>query len=328
MAKIYYFCGHEQFQPEELVKHAVLAEKAGFDGVLVSEHFNPWVDDQSSSGFAFSTLGAIAVSTERIELMTGVVTPLFRYHPAVVAQAAATIDRLSSGRFILGVGTGEAINEVPLGYKYPNYKERSARMTEALKIMRTLLDGKEINEEGEYYETVHVKLYSPPTHKIPIYLAAGGHKSALLGAEHADGLVCSVKNIEDTLNELVKPARAKANELEKKDFGLVTTHWSVFAADSEEAWRALGPWRGLRAPHRNTIVEPKLLQQEADELPPEEILAKYSILSTPDDYLKAYSPLIEKLSASVVVIQATSQNRQEELIKMLGEKVVQTLKSL
>ncbi len=328
MAKIYYFCGHEQFQPEDLVKHAVLAENVGFDGVFVSEHFNPWVDDQSAAGFAFSTLGAIAVSTKKIDLMTGVVTPLFRYHPAVVAQAAATIDRLSHGRFILGVGTGEAINEVPLGYTYPNYKERSARMKEALRIMRKLLDGEELNENGQFYKADKLKLYSPPLHKVPILLAAGGHKSALLAAEYSDGLICSVKNVEDTLNELVQPASEKASGLGRIGFGLVATHWSVFADDNQEAWNALGPWRGLRAPHRSTIVEPKLLQEEADDLPREEILSKYSILSSAEDYIKVYSPLITKLTVDTVVIQTTSNNRQEELIKMLGTKVLPSLKVL
>src|SRR5579863_9768211 len=105
MVKIYYFLGHEQFQPEVLVKHAKLAEEAGFDGVLVSEHFHPWVEDRGAAGFAFSTLGAIAAVTKHIKLMTGVVSPLFRYHPAVVAQAASTIDRISNGRFLLGIGT-------------------------------------------------------------------------------------------------------------------------------------------------------------------------------------------------------------------------------
>ena len=128
MTRFAYFCGHEQFHPETLVRHAVLAEEAGFDMLMVSEHFHPWVDDVSASGFAFSTLGAIAEATQTVEIATAVTTPLFRYHPGVVAQAAATIDRLSGGRFTLGVGTGENLNEGPLGYTFPKYAERAARM--------------------------------------------------------------------------------------------------------------------------------------------------------------------------------------------------------
>ncbi len=145
MTKFAYFCGHEQWQPEVLVEHARLAEDAGFDMVVVSEHFHPWVDDFSASGFAFSTIGAMAAATQHIEFATGVTTPLFRYHPGVVAQAAATLDRLSGGRFTLGVGTGENINEGPLGYDFPDYAERNARMTESLEIMRRLLDGEKLH---------------------------------------------------------------------------------------------------------------------------------------------------------------------------------------
>jgi coenzyme F420-dependent glucose-6-phosphate dehydrogenase len=168
MTKFAYFCGHEEWQPEELVQHAVLAEQAGFDMVMVSEHFHPWVDDDSASGFAFSTIGAMAARTKKIEYTTGVTTPLFRYHPGVVAQAAATLDRLSGGKFNLGVGTGENINEGPLGYEFPKYAERNARMTEALEIMRRLLDGEKLTFDGEYYQTDRAKLYSPPLGLVPI----------------------------------------------------------------------------------------------------------------------------------------------------------------
>ena len=167
MTAFYYFCGHEQWQPETLVEHAVAAEAAGFDGLLVSEHFHPWVDDAGASGYAFATLGAIARATSRVRLATGVTTPLFRYHPAVVAQAAATLDRLSGGRFDLGVGTGENINEGPLGLPFPGYGERARRLAEALEIMRRLLDGEKVTFEGRYYRTDRARLYSPPLGQGP-----------------------------------------------------------------------------------------------------------------------------------------------------------------
>ena len=167
MVQFAYFCGHEQWHPEQLVRHAQLAEDAGFDMIVVSEHFHPWVDDASASGFAFSTIGAMAQATSRVSFATGVTTPLWRYHPAVVAQAAATLDRLSGGRFNLGVGTGENINEGPLGYTFPKYAERAARMREALEIMRRLLDGEKLTFDGEYYKTDRAKLYSPPLGDVP-----------------------------------------------------------------------------------------------------------------------------------------------------------------
>ena len=189
LTKFAYFCGHEQFQPEVLVRHAVAAEDAGFDMLLVSEHFHPWVDDLGASGFAFATIAAMAQATSTIEITTGVTTPLWRYHPAVVAQAAATLDRLSGGRFNLGVSTGENLNEGPLGYDFPKYAERAARMSEALDIMRRLLDGEKVTYEGTWYQTDRAKLYSPPVHDLPIYMAAGGPKSAALAAQKAEGVI-------------------------------------------------------------------------------------------------------------------------------------------
>jgi len=181
----------------------VLAEEAGFDAVMVSEHFHPWVDDVSASGFAFSTLGAIAATTERVKLVTAVTTPLFRYHPAVVAQAAATIDRLSDGRFRLGVGTGENLNEGPLGYSFPKYAERAARMREALEIMRRLLDGEKLTFDGEFYTTDRAKLYSPPISDLPIWMAAGGPKSAALAATMSEGIITSVRDPETQSESLL-----------------------------------------------------------------------------------------------------------------------------
>ena len=135
----------------------------------------------------------MAQATEKLSFATGVTTPLFRFHPAVVAQAAATLDRLSGGRFHLGVGTGENLNEGPLGYVFPKYAERAARMAEALQIMRRLLDGEKLDFEGEYYRTDRAKLYSPPIGPVPIWMAAGGPKSAALAARLAHGVIASVK---------------------------------------------------------------------------------------------------------------------------------------
>lgn len=327
MAKIYYFLGHEQFQPEVLVTHAQLAEEAGFDGVLVSEHFHPWVSDMGAAGFGLSTLGAIAVKTTTLELLTGVITPLFRYHPAVIAQAAATLDRLSQGRFSLGVGTGESINESPLGYTFPKYKERSERITEAILIIKKLLHGEKVSFQGSYYSVKNAKLYSPPLHPIPVLLAAGGIKSGMLVGEIADGLIVSVKQSDDSLIQVVNPARKKAAEFQKDNFTIVATRWSIYAKTQEEAWQALLPWRGLRAPDRDKATDPQLLQDAADTMLREDILSRYTIASTANEYIETYASLIEKIHADIVVIQTTGI-QQEKLITFLGEKVVPTLKKL
>jgi G6PDH family F420-dependent oxidoreductase len=323
----YYFCGHEQWQPETLVSHAVLAERAGFDGLLVSEHFHPWVDDTSASGFAFSTIGAMAQATDRVQIATGVTTPLFRYHPGVVAQAAATLDRLSSGRFTLGVGTGENINEGPLGYEFPDYKERAARMSEALQIMRRLLDGEKLTFEGDWYSTDRARLYSPPLGPVPILMAAGGPKSATLAAEKADGVITSVKVPADTMERVVDPVRQAAEAAGRPSPTILATRWSIHAADDDAAWTALTSWRGLRAPGRLEAVDPQTLRERADQMPREDVLGQYSIVADADAIVDTYAPLVTEVGADIVSFQMTSLD-QEGLISMLGSEVLPRMREL
>ncbi len=326
MTKFAYFAGHEQWQPEELVKHAVLAEKAGFDMIVVSEHFHPWVDDQSAAGFAFSTIGAMAQATERVEFTTGVTTPLFRFHPGIVAQASATLDRLSGGRFNLGVGLGENINEGPLGLEFPKYAGRAARMREALQIMRRLLDGEKLTYPGEYYTTDRAKLYSPPLHRVPILMAAGGPKSAALAGELADGVVTSVKDPQVTRERVIDPVRAAAEAAGKPTPTVLTTRWSVFANNQDEVWEALFPWRGLRAPGRLDAVDPQTLRERADALSREEVIGQYSVAANAGEVIDIYRPLIDDLDADVVTFQMASLD-QERLIAMLGSEVLPELRA-
>jgi coenzyme F420-dependent glucose-6-phosphate dehydrogenase len=327
MTQFAYFAGHEQFQPEALVEHAVLAEQAGFDMVLVSEHFHPWVDDLGASGFAFATIAAMAQATETIQFTTGVTTPLWRYHPAVVAQAAATLDRISGGRFNLGVGTGENLNEGPLGYEFPNYAERAARMDEALDIMRRLLDGEKLTYNGEYYTTDRAKLYSPPVHDLPIFMAAGGPKSAVLAALKANGIITSVKQPEVTFEKVIDPARNAAEEAGRPAPTILASRWSIRATNKDEAWETLGAWRGLRAPGRLEAVDPMDLRIRADEMDRDEILSLYSTVHSADDYLEVYSPLITDVGADIVAIQTTAVD-QLATIAMLGDEVLPRLRAL
>jgi coenzyme F420-dependent glucose-6-phosphate dehydrogenase len=321
MTKIYMFCSSEQFQPEALVEHAVLAEKAGFDGIMISEHFHPWVDDYGASGFTFSTLGAIAARTKKIHLMTAVITPLFRYHPAVVAQAAATIDRLSGGRFELGIGSGENINESPLGFSFPGYQERSQRIIEAIEIISGLLSGTSLDFNGKFYTTKSAKLYSPPIGEIPILLAAGGPQTASLAAKYCDGIMISVKDIQEAKNLVAIPT-GKPNA----KFLIVANRWSIYAQDDGEAWTALRAQRGLRAPSR-AVAGPIELQAEADNMPRREILNKFHRIKTAKDYIDTYGPLITELGADIIGIQTTSTD-QLSTIAMIGKEVLPHLRKL
>jgi coenzyme F420-dependent glucose-6-phosphate dehydrogenase len=304
MTRLAYLCSHESYQPEALVEQAVLAEKVGFDMILGSDHFHPWVDDESAAGFVWSWLGAVAARTERVELATSVTAPLFHYHPGMIAQALSTMDRLSAGRFRLGVGTGEAINEAPLGWVFPGYRERIDRLAEALEIMERLLAGEKVTYSGRYYTIDWAKLYSPPS-GVPIWMAAGGPQSAEFAGQHADGLITSVKDPAETIEKVIAPFRAAA-AFAGRSGTVVATRWAVLARDNEQAWKALASMRGLRAPGRLEAVDPMDLRVRADTMDRNEILDKYAVVSEVEDLVEVYRPLVEDIGADYVAIQVAS----------------------
>jgi coenzyme F420-dependent glucose-6-phosphate dehydrogenase len=324
--KFAWLCSHESFQPEALLEQAVQAENAGFDMVTGADHFHPWVDDRSAASFVWTWFGAVAQATTRVELATSVTAPLFRYHPALIAQAATTVDRLSGGRFRLGVGTGEAINEVPLGHPFPGYTERIARMHEAVRIMSSLLAGEKLDFEGVYYSCRSAKLYSLPVGQVPIWMAAGGPKSAAFAGEHADGLITSVKNPAEALEKVIEPYRSAATARGAAT-SVLATRWVVLAGDDDEAWAALAPMRGLRAPGRLEAADPMILRQRADAMDRSEILAQYSIVRDVDGLVDAYRPLVRDVGANFVAIQVASVDPMRT-IAMVGSDVLPRLREL
>lgn len=324
--KFAWLCSHESHQPEALVEQAVRAERAGFDMVTGADHFHPWVDDQSAASFVWTWFGAVAHATQRVELATSVTAPLFRYHPALIAQAAATVDRLSGGRFRLGVGTGEAINETPLGYEFPGYPERIARMEEALRIIHGLLAGEKLDVDGTYYSTQTAKLYSPPVGAVPVWMAAGGPKSAAFAGQHADGLITSVKDPAQTLEKVINPYREAATARGAATT-IMATRWCVYAADDDEAWAALAPMRGLRAPGRLEVADPMILRQRADAMDRAEILRQYTIVRDVEHLVEAYRPLVEDVGADYVAVQIASVDPLHT-IELVGSQVLPSLRSM
>jgi coenzyme F420-dependent glucose-6-phosphate dehydrogenase len=326
LMKFAWLCSHESYQPEDLVAQAVAAEEAGFDAVLGSDHFHPWVDDTSAAGFVWSWLGAVAVKTDNVLLGTAVTSPLFHYHPALVAQMAATVDRLSDGRLWLGVGTGEALNERPLGFPFPGYGERQARMQEALEIMHVLLAGEKLTFDGQYYQTTTAKLYSPPKGSLPILMAAGGPKSAAFAGTYADGLITSVKDPADTVAKVIDPYRKAATEA-GRDHRVLATRWTVLADGPDQAWQALSSMRGLRAPGRLEATDPLELRLKADEMDRSEVLASYTVVPDAAGLVAAYHPLVTDVGADLVSIQVMSADPMAT-ITMIGKEVLPQLRAM
>ncbi len=178
----------EAFGPQEVIRQTVRAEEAGFDFVEMSDHFHPWLDAQGHSGFTWSLLGAMAARTERIGLVTGVTCPIIRYHPAVIAQAAATVALLSDGRFTLGIGAGERLNEHVVGTGWPAVHVRHEMLREALQIIRQLWQGGYQTFEGKYLQLEDARVFDLPEQLPVIAVASGGPHASRLAAEFGDGL--------------------------------------------------------------------------------------------------------------------------------------------
>ena len=187
MTSFGYTLSSEEHPPRDLVQHARRAEEAGFDFASISDHYHPWVSAQGHSPFVWSVLGGIAATTERLQVGVGVTCPIVRVHPAVVAQAAATTSLLFDGRFFLGLGTGEALNEHVVGNRWPPIAVRRDMLEEAIEIMRALFTGETVEHRGEHYEVDNARLFDPPTAELPLVVSGFGPEAAELSGRIGDG---------------------------------------------------------------------------------------------------------------------------------------------
>src|ERR671923_2294228 len=196
MVELGYALSSEEHTPNDLVRYAQRAEEVGFAFALISDHYHPWLDQQGQSPFVWSVIGAIAHATQRLRLGTGVTCPSMRLHPAIVAQAAATVGAMMPGRFFLGVGTGERLNEHVTGEKWPTPGERLEMLEEAVEVMRRLFTGDEVTYRGRYYTVEHALLFTRPEEPVPVYVAAKGEQAAALAGRIGDGLVATSPSAE------------------------------------------------------------------------------------------------------------------------------------
>jgi coenzyme F420-dependent glucose-6-phosphate dehydrogenase len=207
MLRIGYSLSSEENSPSNLVKFAQIAEEVGFNFALISDHFHPWVSYQGESPFVWSILGAIAQVTDRMQIGTGVTCPIMRIHPAIIAQAAGTVAAMMPGRFFLGVGTGEYLNEHIFGDAWPSVQDRQEMLVEAVEIIRGMWIGEEFSHDGVYYTVRDARLYTLPEHELPIYMAASGKQSAKIAAEIATGLITTIPE-----EEIVDEYRANGGQ--------------------------------------------------------------------------------------------------------------------
>jgi len=289
MIRFGYKASAEQFAPAELLGYGRLAEELGFDSVFISDHLQPWRHDGGHAPAALPWLGALAATTERVLIGTSVLTPTFRYHPAVVAQAFATLGCLAPGRVVLGVGSGESLNEVPLGLEWPDGKERFARLKESVQLIQTLWREDRVTFEGQFYRTENATIYDKPATPVPIYIGASGPAATRLAGRIADGFITTSGKghalYTDTLLPAVREGAEKANR-KLDDLDLMIEVKVSFDDDLERARNDTHYWGALAlSPEEKTGVEDPLeMQRRADALPVDRTVTRWICSSDPEEH--------------------------------------------
>lgn len=287
MITLGYALSSEEHEPKKLVAHAQMAESAGFKFLLISDHFHPWVSQQGQSSFVWTVLGGIAQATQRVSVGTGVTCPIMRIHPTLVAQAAATVADMMPGRFFLGLGTGEYLNEHILGYPWPLVETRQEMLAEAIHIIRELWKGEEYSHEGNYFMVRDARIYTLPETLPPIYMAASGTESAELAADLSDGLISTSPG-----GEVVK-AFKKKDRSGKPCFGSVKVCWANSMEKAKKIMRKWWPVSGISGLLHVDLPTPKHFE-DAVEAMGEPKIPEDSILGPdPNPYLKAIKSLQE-----------------------------------
>src|SRR6187402_3917662 len=284
-----YKASAEQFAPRDLVEFAVAAEGHGFESVTTSDHFQPWRHEGGHAPFSLAWMTAVGERTKTITIGTSVMTPTFRYNPAVIAQAFATMGCLYPGRIMLGVGTGEALNEIATGWRgeWPEFKERFARLRESVDLMRQLWTEDRVNFDGEYYSTVDASIYDRPETPIPVYVAAGGPFVARYAGRAGDGFICtSGKGMTLYTDELI-PAVKEGAEQAERDFDAIDRMIEIklsYDTDPEAALENTRFWAplALSKEQKHDITDPMEMEKAADALPIEQIASRWIVGSDPD----------------------------------------------
>lgn len=331
MLRIGYKASAEQFSPTQLLEFACLAEELGFDSVFISDHFQPWRHTGGHAPYSFAWMGAVGARTKRIVVGTSVVTPTFRYHPSIVAQAIGTLGAMFPDRIVLGVGTGESLNEVPAtGMKWPGFKERFGRLRESIVLMRRLWREELVSFEGEYYRTENATIYDRPANPVPIYVAAAGPSAATLAGEIGDGFICTSGKAPELYRETLLSAVAAGLSSAGRPNDAIDRMIEVKVSFDTELQRAREDtrfWAALAlSPEEKTSVKTSLeMERLADALPLERTVKRWIVSTDPDEQVERIRPYVE-LGFRHLVFHAPGPD-QARFLRLYAERVVPKLRA-
>ena len=296
--KLGYKASAEQFGPRQLLDFTSEAEECGFDSVWISDHFQPWRHTNGHAPFALSWLGSAAERTKRVVLGTSVLTPTFRYQPAVVAQAFGTLGTLYPGRMILGLGSGESLNEVAVtASAWPSAKERLARLREAVDLIRRLWSEELVTYDGQYYHTLKATIYDKPDQPVPIYISAGGPVAAKFAGSVADGFICTSGKGDELYRNQLLPALEEGAKSAGHDPSRIERTIEVKVSFNRDKKRALADtriWAALALPaeEKVNIHDPREMEKKAEEVA-DQAHRRWLVSSDPEEHVEQVGHYIE-----------------------------------
>ena len=327
-----YKASSEQFGPSELVEFGVLAEEMGFDSVFLSDHFQPWMHDGGHAPAALPWLGALGARTERVLIGTSVLTPTFRYHPAVIAQAFATLGVMFPDRVVLGVGTGEALNEVTLGLEWPDAPERFQRLKEAILMIQQLWADERVTYDGTYYSVRDATIYDRPgaEHPVPIYIGAAGPAATRLAGRIADGFITTSGKNRELYTDTLLPALADGLGKAGRASDAIDTLMEVkvsYHPDHDTALEKTRFWAplALTPEEKRDVHDPIEMQRRAAELPIERAASRFIVSTDPDEHVGRISEYIE-LGFRHLVFHDPGHD-QAEFLRMYGAEILPRLRA-
>ena len=330
MLKIGYKASAEQFDSRQLLDYSIEAERYGFDSVFISDHFQPWRHTGGQAPFSLSWLGALGAKTTRVAIGTSVLTPTFRYHPSVVAHAFATLGSLFPQRVILGIGTGESLNEVPAtGMQWPEQKERTARFKEAIELIRQLWSEERVSFHGQFYRTENATIYDRPEQPVPLYIAGAGPFIAKLAGLKAEGFICTSGKKRDLYTETLLPNLAAGLQQVGRAPDSIDRMIEMKVSFDTDRTRALNDthyWGALAlTPEEKINVEdPLAMERLADALPVERTASRWIVSNDPDEIVAGIRPYLD-MGFKHLVFHAPGPD-QSRFLKLFSERVMPKLR--